>query len=218
MLMKNILFRQICHSHVSHKAAVRAIAPQFKAPSVIDSATVEVSLDQFKGKYLVMLFYPFDFTFVCPTELISFSDSMNEFKKLDTNVLGVSTDSIFSHKAWLSMPRKQGGVSGLTFPLVSDFNKSISKDFGFLVEESSDKLYGASLRGLAIIDNNSVVRHLQVTDASVGRNVEEVLRVVEALQFADKNGEVCPANWKKGNATIKPTAEGMKEFASKTYN
>jgi alkyl hydroperoxide reductase subunit AhpC len=191
----------------SSKLFVRKRAPEFNAVAVQDQKTIKVNLDQFKGKYLIMLFYPFDFTFVCPTELIAFSERLQEFKELNTEILGVSTDSHFSHMAWLKTPRNEGGIQNLSYPLISDFSKSISKDYGFLVEDDKDELDGAALRGLALIDGTGIVKHIQINDEGVGRSVDEALRLVQAFRFTEEHGEVCPANWKPGKKAMKPTQE-----------
>ncbi|KAH9500089.1 Peroxiredoxin-2 [Bulinus truncatus] len=189
---------------------VQQPAPDFQGQAVVDGAFKEIKLADFKGKYLVLFFYPLDFTFVCPTEITAFSDNIEQFRKLDTAVVGVSTDSHFSHLAWINTPRKQGGLGGLKYPLLSDFNKIISKSYGVLLEKQ-----GISLRGLFIIDPKGTVRQITINDLPVGRSVDEVLRLVEAFKFTDKSGEVCPANWKPNSATIKPTPEGSKEYFNK---
>ncbi|KAK6178092.1 hypothetical protein SNE40_012923 [Patella caerulea] len=189
---------------------VQHIAPNFQAPAVVDGQFKDIQLSDFKGKYLVLFFYPLDFTFVCPTELIAFSENMDKFQQLDTAVVGVSTDSQFSHLAWINTPRKTGGLGGLKYPLLSDFNKQISRDYDVLLDKE-----GVALRGLFIIDPNSVVRQITVNDLPVGRSVEETIRLIQAFQFVDKHGEVCPANWKPESATIKPTPDGSKEYFQK---
>ena len=150
---------------------------------------------------MVLFFYPLDFTFVCPTEIVAFSEQIEEFKKINTEVIGVSTDSHFSHLAWINTPRKSGGLGGLKYPLLSDFNKKIAKDYGVLIENA-----GIALRGLFVIDPTGTVRQITINDLPVGRSVEETLRLVKAFQFVEKHGEVCPANWNpdKNAATIKP--------------
>lgn len=154
----------------------------------------------------------FDSTFVCPTEIIAFSEKIDEFKKINTEVVGVSTDSHFSHLAWINLARKQGGLGGLKYPLLSDFNKQISRDYDVLVEKD-----GLALRGLFIIDPNGVLRQITVNDLPVGRSVEETLRLVKAFQFVEKHGEVCPANWdpSKNSDTIKPNPKESLEYFKK---
>ena len=188
--------------------------PAFKAKMVLDTHVSVLDSSTLAGNYFILIFYPLDFTFVCPTELVAFSDSHEEFVKLNTRVFGISTDSHFSHLAWLAQDRKQGGVGKLSFPLISDFSKQISRDFGFLVEDHDDELDGASLRGLAIIDGKGIVRHMQINDAPVGRSVDEVLRLVKAFKHTDEHGVVCPANWRPGSKTIIPEPEKKNEYFS----
>ncbi|XP_050692411.1 thioredoxin-dependent peroxide reductase, mitochondrial-like [Eriocheir sinensis] len=164
--------------------AVTQPAPTFKGQAVVNGDFKEISLEDFRGKYLVLFFYPLDFTFVCPTELIAFSDNIAAFQQLNCEVVGVSTDSHFSHLAWNNMPRKQGGLGGLKYPLLADFNKTISRDYGVLLEGD-----GVALRGLFLIDPEGVVRHLSVNDLPVGRSVEETLRLLKAFQFVAEHGE-----------------------------
>jgi len=191
-------------------AQVQKPAPAFKAQAVVGGQFKEVSLEDYKGKYLVVYFYPLDFTFVCPTEIIAFSDRIQEFQDINCEVVGVSTDSHFSHLAWINQPRKQGGLGGLNYPLVSDFNKNISRDFGVLIEEA-----GIALRGLFIIDPEGVVRQMSINDLPVGRSVDETLRLIKAFQFVEKHGEVCPANWQPDAPTIKPTPTDSLEYFDK---
>ncbi|KAK8378440.1 hypothetical protein O3P69_011146 [Scylla paramamosain] len=190
--------------------AVTQPAPSFKAQAVVNGDFKELSLEDFRGKYLVLFFYPLDFTFVCPTELIAFSDHMAAFRELNCEVVGVSTDSHFSHLAWNNMPRKQGGLGGLQYPLLADFNKTISRDYGVLLEDD-----GVALRGLFLIDPEGVVRHMSINDLPVGRSVEETLRLLKAFQFVAEHGEVCPANWQPESPTIKPDPTGSLEYFNK---
>ncbi|XP_075906207.1 thioredoxin-dependent peroxide reductase, mitochondrial isoform X1 [Nelusetta ayraudi] len=190
--------------------AVTQPAPAFKATAVYNGEFKEMSLADFKGKYLVLFFYPLDFTFVCPTEIISFSDKANEFHDVNCEVVGVSVDSHFTHLAWINTPRKAGGLGHIHIPLLSDLNKQISRDYGVLLEGP-----GIALRGLFLIDPNGVVKHTSVNDLPVGRCVEETLRLVKAFQFVETHGEVCPASWKPESPTIKPTPEGSKEYFEK---
>lgn len=206
----SIQSRPISMSAKCLAAQVQKPAPAFKAQAVVDGQFKEVSLDDYKGKYVVLYFYPLDFTFVCPTEIIAFSDRIGEFTELGTAVLGVSTDSHFSHLAWINMPRKQGGLGGLSYPLVSDFAKTISRDYGVLIEEA-----GIALRGLFLIDPEGVVRQMTINDLPVGRSVDETLRLIKAFQFVEKHGEVCPANWKPESPTIKPNPTGSLEYFDK---
>lgn len=183
-------------------------APDFKATAVVGSEIVEnYSLADLKGKYVVLFFYPLDFTFVCPTELHAFQDKAAEFEKRGAQVVGVSVDSQFSHFAWLNTPKAQGGIEGVQYPLVADLNKTISADYDVLVEGA-----GIAYRGLFLIDKEGVVRHQVVNDLPLGRSIDEALRMVDALQFFENNGEVCPANWKEGEKSMKPNNDGLKEY------
>lgn len=193
-------------------AQVQKPAPSFSGTAVVNNDFKEIKLADYKGKYLVLFFYPLDFTFVCPTEIIAFSDRIKEFHALNTEVVGVSVDSHFSHLAWCNTPRKSGGLGKLEYPLLADLTKRISADYGVLLDEA-----GISLRGLFIIDPNGVVRQITINDLPVGRSVDETLRLIKAFQFVEKHGEVCPANWDpKANAdTIKPDPKGSKEYFNK---
>jgi len=192
-------------------AFVTQPAPQFKADALVDGQFKEVALSDFKGKKVVLFFYPLDFTFVCPTEILAFSDAKKEFDARNTVVLGVSVDSKFSHWAWTQMERKDGGIKGITYPLVSDLNKTIAQDYGVLLSA------GIALRGLFLIDadDKQTIRHITINDLPLGRNVEEALRLLDAIDFSNEHGEVCPANWKKGDKAMKPTFDGLKAFSSK---
>lgn len=195
------------------QAFVQNDAPDFKAQAVMeDGAFKEIKLSDYKGKYVVLFFYPLDFTFVCPTEIISFSDRISEFKTRNTEVIGVSVDSHFSHLAWRNTPRKKGGIGDVKYPIVSDLDKSISRQYGVLLEKP-----GIALRGLFVIDRQGKLRHITVNDLPLGRNVDEVLRVVDALQFNEKHGEVCPANWKKGDSGMKADQAGLESYAQSHF-
>lgn len=191
---------------------VTQLAPPFKADAVMADGTFkQIELEQYKGKYVLLFFYPLDFTFVCPTEIIAFSDRHQEFADLNVQILGVSVDSKFSHLAWRNQPRTDGGLGELAYPLVADLNKSISRAYDVLFDES------VALRGLFLIDKLGIVRHQVVNDLPLGRSVDEALRMVQALQYFEKNGEVCPANWREGARTIKPTVAESKKFFSAEY-
>ncbi len=185
---------------------VQKEAPGFTATAVVHEEFKQVSLSDYRGKYVVLFFYPLDFTFVCPTEIIAFSDRIADFHNRNTEVVGVSIDSQFSHLAWIQMPRAKGGLGELKYPLVADLTKKISADYGILLDD------GVALRGLFIIDKEGIVRHITINDLPLGRSVDEAIRVLDALQHFEKHGEVCPADWKPGALTIKP---GVKE--SKAY-
>ena len=183
-------------------------APEFKAKAVTKDKTHEnVSLSDFLGKYVVLFFYPLDFTFVCPTELHAFQDKLKEFEKRNTQVIGCSVDSSFSHQAWLATPKSKGGIEGVSYPILSDLNKSIAKSFQVLKEED-----GIAYRGLFLMDRAGVIRHQVVNDLPLGRSVEEALRMVDALIFHEEHGEVCPANWTKGAKAMQPTEDGLAAY------
>jgi len=184
-------------------------APDFKGLAVVGTDFKEIKLSDYAGKYLVLFFYPLDFTFVCPTEIIAFSDRIKEFHDINAEVVGVSVDSHFSHLVWSSLDRKDGGIGSLNYPLLSDITKKISQDYGVLLDKE-----GISLRGTFIIDTNGVVRQYAINDLPVGRSVDEVLRLIKAFQFVEKHGEVCPANWdpKVNPDTIKPDVQDSKEY------
>merc|ERR1712179_571738 len=182
-------------------------APDFAGKAVVDGAIKDISLSDYKGKYVVLLFYPADFTFVCPTEIIAFSDRAKEFRKEGCEVIAVSTDSEFAHMAWANTPREQGGLGEMNIPLLADRTQQISASYGVLKEDE-----GVAFRGLFIIDGNGVLRQITVNDLPVGRDVDETLRLVQAFKFTDEFGEVCPAGWKKGKKAMKPTKEGVANY------
>ena len=184
------------------KAQVQFPAPHFEGPA-FHGDFKQVKLEDYLGKYLVLFFYPLDFTFVCPTEIIEFSNKYEEFKKNNCEVLGCSIDSIFSHMEYSLKPREEGGIGTLNFPLLSDITKQISKDYGVYIEEGNDK--GLAMRGTFIIDKKGIIKHISKNDLGVGRNVDEVLRLVKAFQFVDEHGMVCPSKWKgKDDPAMKP--------------
>jgi peroxiredoxin (alkyl hydroperoxide reductase subunit C) len=182
-------------------------APDFTADAVHRGQFTQVSLSSYRGsKYVLLFFYPLDFTFVCPTELHAFQERLEDFHKRNVEVLGVSIDSKFSHFAWLSTPKNQGGIQGVEYPLVSDLQRSIAQDYDVLAPE------GVAFRGLFLIDREGVVRHQIVNDLPLGRSVEEAIRMVDALQHFEKHGEVCPANWSKGKDAMAATQEGVSGY------
>ena len=200
-------------------------APSFSAQAVVNGAIVEnFSLDQYLGKkYVVFFFYPKDFTFVCPTELLAFQSALKEFEDRNVAVVGCSTDTEFSHWAWVNTPRKQGGIEGVTYPLVADTNKTISEDFGVLAgdyveDENGEIVVKGELiayRGLFLMDKQGIIHHSVVNNFPLGRSVQETLRMVDALQHFEQFGEVCPMDWHKGQEAMKPSHEGVAEFLAK---
>jgi len=189
--------------------------PAFRGQAVVGSSFAELSYEQGKltigkdaitGKYLVLFFYPLDFTFVCPTEIIAFSERIDEFERIGAKVIGVSVDSQYTHLAWKNTPRSQGGLGEIKYPLLADLNKEAARAYNVLLAG------GVAARGLFIIDDKGVLQSLTVNNLGVGRNVDEVLRLIQAFQFVAKHGEVCPANWHPGAKTMKPDPEGSKEF------
>jgi peroxiredoxin (alkyl hydroperoxide reductase subunit C) len=185
-------------------------APDFTAQAVMpDNSFAELKLSSYRGKYVVLFFYPLDFTFVCPSEIIAFDKAVERFEQKNTQVIGVSVDSHFTHLAWKGTPPDQGGIGQVKYPLVADLSKQISKEYGVLFGEE------VALRGLFLIDKEGVIRHALVNDLPLGRSVDEALRLVDALQFTEEHGEVCPANWREGEDAMKPTAEGVAEYLAK---
>jgi len=200
-------------------------APHFNSRAVINGSEIvnNFSLDQYLNKkYVIFFFYPADFTFVCPTELLAFQEQLNEFAKRDTAIVACSVDSEFSHWKWLQTPLSEGGIKGVTYPMVSDLSKTISENYDVLAgsyeySESGEVSFEGtpqSYRGLFLIDKHGVIRHQLVNDMPLGRSIDEALRMVDALQFFELNGEVCPANWKKGDKALKPTQEGVSKYLS----
>lgn len=198
-------------------------APVFNAKAVVNGGEIieNFSLKQYEGeKYVVFFFYPADFTFVCPTELLAFQEKIAEFETRNVQVIGASTDSEFSHWKWLQTPTNDGGIQGVKYPLVVDQTLAISKAYDVLAgeeaydEDGNDVFVGEAkaYRGLFLIDKSGVVRHQVVNDMPLGRSVDEVIRLIDALQFTEEYGEVCPANWKKGDKALKPTQEGVSEY------
>lgn len=207
------------------RALIGKKAPDFHAPAVVNGNEIisDFSLEQYIGKkYVVLFFYPMDFTFVCPTELHAFQDKLYEFEARDTQVVGCSVDSEFSHFAWLHQDRNHGGIEGVKYPLVSDFSKTISQNYGVLAanyhtNEMNDLVSigdPVAYRGLFLIDKAGVIRHYVINDLPLGRSVDEAIRIVDALQHFEEFGEVCPANWSKGKEAMKATHEGVSSYLS----
>jgi peroxiredoxin (alkyl hydroperoxide reductase subunit C) len=200
-------------------------APSFKAKAVVNGGEIidNFSLEQFIGKkHVVFFFYPKDFTFVCPTELHAYNEMLQEFESRNTVVIACSTDTEQSHWGWLQVPKNHGGIKGVKYPIVADTTKTIAMNYGVLMGEYSyddnNNIMATgpmiALRGLFLIDKQGVVRHETINDLPLGRNVEETLRMVDALQYFEENGEVCPANWIKGKVAMKESHEGVAEFLS----
>ncbi|XP_044945344.1 peroxiredoxin-4 isoform X3 [Mustela lutreola] len=185
-------------------------APYWEGTAVINGEFKELKLTDYRGKYLVFFFYPLDFTFVCPTEIIAFGDRIEEFRSINAEVVACSVDSQFTHLAWINTPRRQGGLGPIRIPLLSDLAHQISKDYGVYLEDS-----GHTLRGLFIIDDKGILRQITLNDLPVGRSVDETLRLVQAFQYTDKHGEVCPAGWKPGSETIIPDPAGKLKYFDK---
>ncbi|CAN3376075.1 hypothetical protein DIURU_001970 [Diutina rugosa] len=191
-------------------AQVQKPAPSFTKTAVVDGTFETVSLEDYKGKWVLLAFIPLAFTFVCPTEIIAYSEAAKKFAEKDCQVLFASTDSEYSLLAWTNVARKDGGLGPVDIPLVADTNHSLSKDYGVLIEEE-----GIALRGIFLIDPKGTLRQITINDLPVGRSVDESLRLLEAFQFTDKHGEVCPANWQPGADTIKPEVDSSKEYFNK---
>lgn len=185
-------------------------APDFAAQAVMpDNSFAELKLSSLRGKYVLLFFYPLDFTFVCPTEIIAFDKAIEKFKAKGVEVVGVSVDSHFTHLAWKNTAREQGGIGAIRYPLVADLDKSIARSYGVLLDA------GIALRGLFLIDKEGKIRHAVINDLPLGRSVDEALRMVDALQFVEKYGEVCPANWHEGEEAMRPTGEGVAKYLAK---
>jgi peroxiredoxin (alkyl hydroperoxide reductase subunit C) len=183
-------------------------APEIRAKAVQkDKVINDFMLSHYRGQNIVLFFYPLDFTFVCPTELHAFQDHQEEFIKRNTQVIACSVDSVYTHLAWLSTPRNKGGIEGITYPIISDINKSISRDYDVLIPQE-----GIAYRGLFLIDAKGIVRHEVVNDLPLGRSIQDTLRVLDALNHHELHGEVCPANWTTGQKSMKPTQEGLEEY------
>ncbi|MBD3401840.1 redoxin domain-containing protein [candidate division GN15 bacterium] len=185
-------------------------APDFTAQAVMpDNSFQEVTLSDYKGKYVVLFFYPLDFTFVCPSEIIAFDKRLDEFRDKNCEVIGASVDSHYTHWAWKNTPRKEGGIGNVQYPLVADLTKNISRDYGVLINDE------VALRGLFLLDRDGIVRHAVVNDLPLGRSVDEALRVLNALQYTEEHGEVCPADWHEGEEAMKPDAEGVATYLAR---
>ena len=188
-------------------------APDFTAQAVMpDNTFSELKLSSYRGKYVVLFFYPLDFTFVCPSEIVAFDKALDKFKEKNTEVIGVSVDSHYTHLAWKNTPPAKGGIGNVKYPMVADLTKEIARSYGVLLNDS------VALRGLFLIDTDGIIRHALVNDLPIGRSVDEALRVLDALQFTVKHGEVCPANWREGEEAMKPTSDGVASYLAKHAN
>lgn len=187
-------------------------APVFHAQAVQKGEIIQkFSLEDLKGDYVCLFFYPLDFTFVCPTELHAFQDKLEEFTKRGCHVVGCSVDSPYSHQAWMATPREKGGIAGTEYPIISDLNKNIARDYNVLIPEE-----GIAYRGLYLIDKQGIIRHQLINDLPLGRSVDETLRTLDALIFVEQHGQVCPANWKQGEKSMTPSQEGLETFFATT--
>ncbi|MEZ4870717.1 MAG: peroxiredoxin [Bdellovibrionales bacterium] len=184
-------------------------APDFKGQALVNGDFKDISLDTYKGKWKLLFFYPLDFTFVCPTEIIAFSDAAAQFKERNCEVIACSVDSVFSHLAWTQQSRDDGGLGDVNFPILSDLNKTIAKDYEVLNED------GVALRGAFLIDDKNIIQHATINNLSVGRNVEEALRLLKAYQFTAEKGDVCPANWNEGDDSMTPDPVKSKDWFKK---
>ena len=186
-------------------------APDFTATAVMadNSMKDDFKLSDYRGNYVILFFYPLDFTFVCPSEIIAFDKKLDQFKAKNCEVIGVSIDSQFSHWAWKNTPVKEGGIGNIRYPLVADLDKKISRQYGVLLD------MGVALRGTFLIDKEGVVRHAVINDLPLGRSIEEALRMVDALKFHEEHGDVCPANWQEGQDAMTPNAKGVADYLAK---
>lgn len=191
-------------------AQIQKQAPAFTKTAVVDGVFEEISLEQYLGKWVLLAFIPLAFTFVCPTEIIAYSEAVKKFTDKNAEILFASTDSEYSLLAWTNVARKDGGLGPINIPLLADTNHSLSRDYGVLLEDA-----GIALRGIFLIDPKGTLRQITINDLPVGRSVDESVRLLEAFQFTEVHGEVCPANWQPGSETIKPTVESSKEYFGK---
>jgi peroxiredoxin (alkyl hydroperoxide reductase subunit C) len=186
-------------------------APDFTATAVMpdNSMKPDFKLSDFRGKYVILFFYPLDFTFVCPSEILAFDKALPAFKEKNCEIIGISIDSQYSHWAWKNTPVKEGGIGNIQYPLVADLDKQISRNYGVLLDA------GIALRGTFLIDRDGIIRHAVINDRPLGRNTNEALRMVDALQFHEQHGDVCPANWEEGKDAMTPTAAGVADYLAK---
>lgn len=190
---------------------IRQSAPDFTAEAVLadNKIVTDFKLSQYKGKYVVLLFYPLDFTFVCPTEILAFNEKLNDLKQRDTELIGISVDSVYTHLAWKKTPVSEGGIGNIGFTLVSDLKKEISSNYGVLIDGE------IALRALFLIDKNGIIRHSVINDTPFGRSVNEAIRMIDALRHYDKYGKLCPADWQEGKDSMDGTTDGVIDYLSK---
>ena len=206
---KHQAFHEFFEQHQT-TAQIQKRAPDFAGTAVVDGQFKPIKLEDYKGKYVVLFFYPLDFTFVCPTEIVAFSDRIEEFRKINCEVIAASVDSQYAHLAWINTPRQEGGLGPMKIPMLADVTREVARRYGVLLEDA-----GVALRGLFIIDDKGVLRQITINDLPVGRSVDETLRLVKAFQFTDTHGEVCPADWTPGQRTMKPDPKGSKTYFAK---
>jgi len=195
--------------YYAKEVAIGKPAPDFKATAVINQEFKDISLADYKGKWVYLFFYPLDFTFVCPTEIIAFSERSAEFSKLNCEVIAASVDSKFSHLAWINTPRKEGGLGKMNIPIIADITKEISCDYGVLGDD------GFTFRGSFLIDPTGVLRQITINDRPVGRSVDEALRLLKAFEYTEKHGEVCPVDWNEGKDSMQASPTGSKTYFRK---
>lgn len=196
-----------CLANAEPVTIVGTPAPQFTAEGVVDDEIKKVSLSDYDGKNKILVFYPADFSFICPTELFAFQEKIEEFNKRNAVILAISVDQVYTHQKWLEIPRNQGGVQGISYPLISDVKKEISRAYGTLNED-----HGNAFRGVFVIDKNNVIQAAIIYNESIGRDIAEVLRVLDAVLFTQEHGQVCPANWAKGHNGMTATQNGLKDY------
>lgn len=229
-LLKTTRFVFSCHSGENQqycqkgsctkgvRAIVRNEAPRFSGTAYWNGEFKKISLDDFKGKYVVLFFYPLDFTFVCPTEIVAYNDLAPEYEKVNCQLIACSIDSHFTHREWANKPRSSGGLSPMSIPMLADISQDISRVYGVRVNGENDDVKGASMRGTFIIDGKGVLKSVQINDLPVGRNAEETLRLVKAFQHVEKHGEVCQSNWTPGKSGMTPgNSSKLNEFWKKEH-
>lgn len=204
------LMNASCPFIFSVDTIVGQIAPEFTMQAIINGEIKQLSLADFEGKIKVLVFYPADFSFICPTELFAIQDKLKEFEARNAIPIAISVDQIYSHQKWLETPKKEGGIQGITYPVAADVTKQVSNNYGVL-----DQKEAVALRGVFIIDEDNIVQASTVYNTSIGRNIDEILRVLDAIIFTKENGQVCPANWQKGKEGLHTTQKDLKKYLKK---